>query len=730
MTLTTHAEIAAARAPQRGLRLQALVWFLARQMQGERERWLLWLPVFFGAGIAGYFALQVEPVWWSGPLLLGAAIGWSILGRNRALLLMPGLALAVGAAGFCVMQWRSHSVAAPVLLRNLGPIIVTGRVLMAESQPHGYRLTLRPGGGLGRERVQLQRVRVTVRGQARPQAGSLVRLRAVLMPPSAPLMPGAFDFARLAWFQQLGAVGYAVGPVTVLDSAEARPLADGIERLRQQISDRIRQALPGAAGAVAAALLTGDRGAIEEPILRDMRDSGLAHLLAISGLHVGLVAGSLFALVRLLLAGIGTLALSWPTKKVAAVVSLIGAFAYLLLTGMTVPTQRAFIMVGFAVFAVLLDRTAISMRVLAWAAMIVLVLAPESLLSASFQMSFAAVLGLIAVYEAASPRLAEWRRGGGAGRRLLMYLLAVALTTLVAGLATAPFAAFHFHRLASFGLAANLLAVPLMALAIMPLGMLALLLMPLGLESLALAPMGWAVDATLSLTQTVAGWPGATHMVPSFSAASLGALSLCGLWCCLWRGRWRWLGVVVAVALVTGTALSRQGDATEILVNGEGTRFAIRDPTGAVVLVPDRRRDRTGDVWLSSWGLDREEPLAPLPVPLRCDGYGCVYAGGERSTVTFASHLGALIDDCMRADIVIATVPTRWLCRQPSLVIDRFALFREGAHLLRLSGDAVSVRTVAQQQGARPWSRAWQRQHYRRQYFSTFGTERSAGPES
>ena len=212
----------------------------------------------------------------------------------------------------------------------------------------------------------------------------------------------------------------------------------------------------------------GERGAIPADVLAAMRDSGLAHLLAISGLHVGLVAGILFFAARGGCALVPAVALRFPIKKWAAVVALIGAFGYLLLAGAPVPTQRAFVMVGLVLVAVLVDRRGISMRLVVWAAMFILLVRPESLLGASFQLSFAAVLALVAGYEALGPRLRVWYGESGAARRVLLYVGGVALTTVIAGLATAPFALFHFNRVVVYSLAANLVAVPLTALWVMP----------------------------------------------------------------------------------------------------------------------------------------------------------------------------------------------------------------------------------------------------------------------
>jgi len=273
--------------------------------------------------------------------------------------------------------------------------------------------------------------------------------------------------------------------------------------------------------------------------MQAIRDSGLAHLLAISGLHIGLVAGILFIWVRAMLALVGPLALRYPIKKWAAATAIAGALAYALIAGSTVPTQRAFLTVGLVLAAVMLDRRGLSIRLVAWAALAILIVQPESLLGPSFQMSFAAVTALIASYEVISERrryddygnstLPPWLRKAG------LYLIGVALTTLIAGIATAPFAVFHLNRFADYGLAANLLAVPVTAMWVMPSAVVAFLLMPFGMEGLALASMGWGVDVIIKVAETVAGWDGAVTLVSAMPTAALCAIVLGGLWLALWR---------------------------------------------------------------------------------------------------------------------------------------------------------------------------------------------------
>jgi len=511
--------------------------------------------------------------------------------------------------GFAVAQIKGHFVSAPVLERDYGPATVSGRVIGIELFPKGARVLL--------DRVALrrifavqtpERVRVRLRAGDTPDVGSRISVYAKLMPPGGPAAPGAYDFQRHAWFAKLGPFGFAFGKTRQLEEQPAvwrDQIALWVTGVRQRVAGRIRAAAPGQGGAVAAALVTGDRSGISRDTLSAMRDSGLAHLLAISGLHMGLVAAILFFGLRTLLALSERLALFYPIKKWAAAAALVGGFAYLVLTGGTIPTQRAFLMTGLVLVAVLLDRTAISMRLVAWASPGILLIAPESLLSASFQMSFAAVVAFVAVYEDRG-RLFGTSGAGGPVRRAGVYIGGVALTTIVAGAATGIFAMYHFGRIAHFGVAANLLAVPITAFWIMPWAVIAMALMPFGLESLALAPMAWGIDGVLGIARFVVSWPGAVGFTPAMPTIGLAAAAIGGLWLCLWRRRWRYIGLAGVVAGIVSTMMVVTPD---ILVSGDGRLMAVRNLDGALVLSSVRREKRTAKTWaeraLQSIGLIR-----------------------------------------------------------------------------------------------------------------------------
>jgi competence protein ComEC len=449
--------------------------------------------------------------------------------------------------------------------------------------------------------------------------------------------------------------------------------------------------------------MTGDRAAIPEDVMRTFRDSGLAHLLAISGLHIGLFAGILFFGVRALLALIPPLALRFPIKKWAAAAAIPGAFAYALIAGATVPTQRAFVMVGLVLLAVLLDRQGLSMRLVAWAASVILLFKPESLLGASFQMSFAAVIALIAGYEFYIRRRA--RREGPLPwwRRPPAFLAGVAVTTLIASSATAPFAIYHFNRFAVFALAANLIAVPITSLLIMPAAVIAFFLMPVGLDHLALAPMGWGVEGVLWVARTVAGWPGSVVLLPAAPSFGLVLVVAGGLWLCLWRLRWRLLGLA---AIALGIAAFSLGQKPDILVDGEGRLFAVRGADGSYLLSSRRRARFSGESWLRRVGQRPEAspawPKGAAGGRLSCDNLGCIYRKGGHLVALITDPM-ALIDDCRRADLVISTVPVRLPCPSAKRVIDRFDLWREGAHAIWLDPAGARIESVAQTRGTRPW---------------------------
>ena len=697
-------------------RLSSLWLALQVLLLAERERWALWLPVGFGAGIVVYFALSFEPPGWVGLVAVGFAALFALQARGRTWVMLGALALGAVGAGFGAAQLRTHMVAAPILQQEHGPARVHATVLEVEPRETGHRLRLGDPEVARLDAGQTPAVvRVTVSAGA-PEVlpGDRVRLLAVLTPPPEPAAPGAYDFARRAYFERLGAVGFALGGVERLARAPgAGPNAWDLwwaER-RQTIAGHVREAVPGRAGTVAAALMTGERGAIPEEVLQAMRDSGLAHLLAISGLHVGLIAGLVFFAVRAAIALVPPVALRVQAKKWAALAAAIAGFCYLWLVGATVPTQRAFLMLALVLLAVALDRSALTMRLVAWAAFVVLLLHPESLTGASFQMSFAAAMGLVATYEVVRTRAFGRTSALGIPARIGLYAGGVALTSVIAILATGPFAVFHFNRLALYGLAANMVAVPLTAFWIMPAALIAFALMPLGLDGPVLTVMGWGVAGMLATAESVAGWPGAVAVLPSPSLTGLGLMAAGGLWLCLWRTRWRLWGLAAIAAGCITVPLTPRPD---LLVTGDARLIGVRAQTGELWVSTQRRERFSRDVWLRRLGTQRVHTWPPWGVAegaaLSCDPLACLFRKNGL-TAALVKDGRALAEDCRLADVVVAVLPVRRTrCARPTVLIDRFDLWRQGAHAVYLARDGPRVETVRARRGDRPWVRRRGRQ--------------------
>lgn len=687
---------------------------LAGVLAEERGRFVNWAPVAIGCGIAFYFAAPAEPA------LMGAlsALAITLLVRRAVAGHWIAAALAtfaiLAAVGVNLAKLRSMWVAAPILDRGLTAVEVEGFIERLE--PHaerGVRLTLRVTrlGDVAEDRQPL-RARIRLLSSAEGlRPGDGVRLTASLRPPAGPALPGGYDFGRAAYFNSIGAVGYALRPPQRVAIAAAPPLdlamAIPWQHVRMMIAQRITSVLPDERGALATALLTGERGGISEETTAAYRDSGLIHVLSISGLHMAIMAGSVFALLRLVLAAFPTVALMYPTKKWAAAGGAIAAMLYLGISGATAATIRSCVMMQVFFLAVMLGRPAIAMRNVAIAALVILAVWPESLLDAGFQMSFAAVVALVAAYEWAAQLARRWRWQPGPLMQVVAFLAGICFSTIVASGAVAPFSVYHFHASQQYAVLANLLAIPVCNLVVMPAALASLIAMPIGFEAAPLTIMALGLDAMGAVARWVAGLEGSVIRLGAISDIGFAACVLGGLWLTLWGTRWRLVGVV---GIAAGLVLAPRVDRPDILVSRDGNLVAVRQSDGALSAVGGRAAAFELEHWLE-WDGDGRTPGDVMRAGgIRCDELGCVSVARDLE-VAISRHPAAAADDCRRADalvVVAGDVPS--ICPRPRIVIDKHDLRSEGAHAVYFGPEgAPQVVTAAQLRGRRPWSQPPQR---------------------
>jgi competence protein ComEC len=681
----------------------------AAWLSAERDRLPLWLPVALGAGIAIWFVLPWASWRLAAAALLLALAGAALLGGWRW---PAGLAL-LALAGMAAVEVRIATNAHAVLPeRSFAQ--VTGRLEAAEPQPFGgQRLLIAalpgqalPGG--------IQRVRITIRGESpRLPVGAQVSVRALLSPPAGAAVPGGYDVARRLWFDGIGATGVALGPVRVL---AAPPPGPGLwlERRRAELQALITRRLPGEAGAVSAAFVTGRQGAIPPATAQAMRDAGLAHLLSISGLHIAVVVGGVALVARLLLALWPWAALRVPVPTIALAIGALAGIAYTLLAGAQVPTVRAAIGAAIVVIGLMLGRQALSLRLLGAAAMLILIVRPEALLGASFQMSFAAVIGIVALYES---RVGRWltavREDEPWWQWLARGIASLLASGLVAEFALSGIGLYHFGRSGLYGVIANIIAIPFTSFVVMPALLLALLGEVLG-QSWLWPLAGWAMQRLIDMADTTAALPGAVLSSAAIPPAAFALGIAGGLWLALWRTQLRWWGLA---PIVIAGVLTWWAPLPDVLLSGDGRHAGLRLADGRVA----HSRPRLGRFVLENWaehvGADPEAALWWGTLPgARCSADACV-ADVERAGRRWrllATTSREFIDRplfepaCAAADIIVSDRRLPAWCQPRWLKLDAAALAQTGAVSIRLA-DRTMI-TAAASVGDRPWQASLSRQ--------------------
>ncbi|MBW9117490.1 ComEC/Rec2 family competence protein [Rhizobium cauense] len=722
----------------------------------DHGRFFLFSPVFLGAGAVIWFLLATDM-----PLL--PLLAWSVAlaltalaaGSGRPLTRSVALAGLLCVAGMFVAQFETRS-RGTIILDAPVTTTITGRVERREGDGRGrwrYIVSLADTQSPAIRRPP-QRISVVARGQTEPfEIGEWLTGRARLTPPAGPALPGLNDFAFRAYFDGIGANGFFYGSPRSTAAARAEPsvrelAVNWLDALRSGIGDRIRYILPGDTGAFAASLVTDERRAISKETTEALRQAGLAHIVAISGLNMALSAGIFFVGLRLLLSLFPSIVQAYPTKKIAAAGALVALTAYYMISGFAVSAERAFIMMAIMLAAVFFDRPSISLRNIALSAWVILLLSPSEALGPSFQMSFAATLALVAGYAIWSKRaarehpllqIAALKPAIFVGR----FFGGILLTSMIGGFSTALFAVEHFHRLSAYGLPANLMAMPVISFVVMPMGVLAMLLTPFGLDVIPWKIAGFGLDIVIAIAKIVSGWGGNVDIgrLPDwyFPVMVAGFLVLA-----LLRTRLRYLGAATSALATVVVALSPPGMPPDIVIAEDGGIVAIVDDR---ILASNRTHppDFIFDQWRRALAAEVEQPPQVLEgvAPARrrnSDGKierlaveelrkarnvlrQAVATGVENRFICLKSawctarhdsgYVLTVVENpayfgpaCDTADVVVTPVRLRATeCRSGALLFTGESLRRSGAAEIRIDEQGAAIVTTAYVTLDRPWMR-------------------------
>lgn len=695
-----------------------IVQNLSEFFSHQEESRLIWPAIFLGLGAAIFFALPFEPPMFmalSILVLMSISSVWQWLRFHRAsdnnldinyLIYLLCITFLLIATGFSASKIKSDLVGTPMVSKETRVVKIEATLIHIEDRGQGKGKQLQLSD-LVIEKWEKNKtpksIRITTRTKISPDVavGDSVSFLAKLTPPSPPIMPGSFDYARHFYFESIGGLGYAVSDIELVKKNES--ILPNLDNIRSKVSDTIKSHVTGPTQGIVVALMTGERAAIDESDWQALRASGLAHIISISGLHVAMVAAPVFFCVRLLLSFFPMIALRWNIKKISAFVALIVCTAYVGFVVPSIPTTRALLMTGVALIAIMLDRSPFSLRLVGASAILVLIISPESIWSASFQMSFAAVAAIIACADWTREFWLRQYREAGWIKKSALYLAGATLTSLIASIATAPFVWYHFQQMATYSVIGNLLAMPLSGLVIMPMLILSYFLMPFGLEGPTLQLMAWGVEQLLNVARLVQSMPLSLITGPSVSPLFLYFMALAALIILLFKRQWKWVSLPLILFAVLLAVNTQQ---PEMLVSESGELVLVKTGEQTALLSSLRKERFTAEQWMQHLGMKQ---VSSFPKEgsfetengdkVSCDLSSCRIAVGPLK-ISYGSNYSALHEDCSWSDIIIAP---KWLdysfCKHAK-IIDLGYLRKSGAISITKEG---LIRRTSDERQKRPW---------------------------
>ena len=576
----------------------------------EQERFFLWSPVLLGIGIFSYFLPNSEPPAFLGSLTLLISCVFLCITRNKYSYRLLSISCVIVSLGFTTIQLRSAYNPTPMLQKEIQDTLLIGTIEDIESMHQKVKITLNRVTLENSQTAPILLKKIRLYHKVSKQhpipklyPGMKIRIKTSLHPVSPPLLRNGFNFKRKAFFDGISAHGFTEkGSLKILQDSGHNSYLEKVNKVRRYITTKVQGHLKKSPGAIASALLTGEKSAISKKNREAYANSGIAHLLAISGLHLSLVAGFVFVTLRVFLSFFPVIALKINTKKVVAILAVFATFTYMLISGSAVPSQRSFLMTFIVMLAVLVDRKALSMRSVSLAAFAILIIFPHTLITPSFQLSFAAVVALISFYEFSRPFLRKREESSNRTSKIFLYFVGVLLTSAIATIATTPFTIYHFGQFTLQSLLTNMLSIPLMAFWVMPCGFMSLLLMPFDLHGVFLDIMSIGIECMTYLAHTISKWPGAAIRVPKPEPYIHATIILSGLWLCIWRLKWRLIGAPILLGSFILFFIPPTRHGPDILISPDGKLIGVYLKDRTLLVSAFRHNRFTRDIWESTLG--------------------------------------------------------------------------------------------------------------------------------
>ncbi|MFT0820557.1 MULTISPECIES: ComEC/Rec2 family competence protein [Wolbachia] len=704
--------------------LDIIVSYIRNNLRNEQYNLILWFPVFQCVGILTYFSLSFEPSCISiFLLLLPTLILIAILCKRYAILCIALIAVLIG---FTASKLRTALVDTQILdkERYVKDIVATVKDINDRGSYKQFLLSVEKSptisksspvipappfvipvldltqkkkiwipasrAGMTPDRA-LDNIRISVRTKVEKgiKIGDQVKLSAKLFPPKIAPSEYAYDFARIAYYQKISATGFATSKITLHKKAEARKFLEYIESFRQYIYENLQQNIKKPHVDIISALLIGKKDGIDQKTMDAIRDSGIAHLFAISGLHLSFVAGLFFVVFRNLFAISETLTLKYNTKKISAFLTILPTTFYLLITGMQISAQRAYIMVILVLVAIMIERKYRGLIAIAFAAAVILIIEPEVILKPGFQMSFSAVLALVASYQINANKLFKIK--------IMKYFVSIMISSVIASLATVPYTIYNFNYFSISGIITNLVAIPIVTLIIIPLGIIYVLLIPFGIEWIIAPLIERPIDSILYITNAIASLQYLVIPIRTFPASSIIIITLGLLWLCLWERNWRFFGIFF---IVLGICFSTAYKTPDILINADNV--AVKESDNLLYSLTRKNRNFVVKTWAKQNGQNQilnHKKYNNSDKRLKCNDYGCIYNKGNNKSVLLAYKEEDILENCDKVDLIIQLSEFDYsVCNTKTIKYANLKTY--GTHSIWLTNRYIKINKV---RSNRPW---------------------------